>query len=73
MDQLPFLILGDISMDFSLFETNYSEYVLSKRLQPYSSEFSANNLSLAEIKNRLVILKSQKELNEKELEFNKRI
>lgn len=72
MDQLPFLILGDISMDFSLFETNYSEYVLSKRLQPYSSEFSANNLSLAEIKNRLVILKSQKELNEKELEFNKK-
>lgn len=72
MDQLPFLILGDISMDFATFETGYSEYVLSKKLQPYSSEFSANNLSLAEIKNRLVILKSQKELNEKELEFNKK-
>jgi len=72
MDQLPFLILGEIAMDFSLFETNYSEYVLNKKLQPYSSEFSANNLSLAEIKNRLVILKSQKVLNEKELEFNKK-
>lgn len=72
IDQLPFLILGDISMDFATFETSYSEYVLSKKLQPYSSEFSANNLSLAEIKNRLVILKSQKELNEKELEFNKK-
>jgi multidrug resistance efflux pump len=72
IDQLPFLILGDISMDFAAFESNYSEYVLNKKLQPYSSEFSANNLSLAEIKNRLIILKSQKELNEKELEFNKK-
>lgn len=72
MDELPFLILGDINQDFSTFETNYSEYILSKSLQPYSSEFSANNLSLAEIKNRLVILKSQKELNEKELEFSKK-
>ena len=65
IDELPFLILGDIAMDFALFETSYSEYVLNKKLQPYSSEFSANNLSLAEIRNRLVILKSQKELNEK--------
>jgi len=72
IDELPFLILGDIAMDFAIFETNYSEYVLNKKLQPYSSEFSANNLSLAEIRNRLVILKSQKELNEKELEFNKK-
>jgi len=72
IDELPFLILGDIAMDFAIFETNYSEYVLNKKLQPYSSEFSANNLSLAEIKNRLIILKSQKELNEKELEFNKK-
>jgi len=72
IDQIPFLILGDIAMDFAIFETNYSEYVLNKKLQPYSSEFSANNLSLAEIKNRLIILKSQKELNEKELEFNKK-
>lgn len=72
IDQMPFLILGDIAMDFAIFETNYSEYVLNKKLQPYSSEFSANNLSLAEIKNRLIILKSQKELNERELEFNKK-
>ncbi len=72
IDELPFLILGDVSMDFAIFETHYSEYVLNKKLQPYSSEFSANNLSLAEIKNRLVILKSQKKLNEKELEFNKK-
>lgn len=72
IEDLPFLILGDISQDYAIFETNYSEYVLNKKLQPYSSEFSANNLSLAEIRNRLVILKSQKELNEKELEFIKK-
>lgn len=72
IEDLKFLILGDISQDYAIFETNYSEYVLNKKLQPYSSEFSANNLSLAEIRNRLVILKSQKELNEKELEFIKK-
>jgi multidrug resistance efflux pump len=72
IDELPFLILGDISMNFAQFETNYSEYVLNKKLKPYSSEFLANNLSLSEIRNRLDILKSQKELNEKELEFNKK-
>jgi multidrug resistance efflux pump len=72
IDELPFLILGDISIDFAQFETNYSEYILNKKLQPYTSELLANNLSLAEIRNRLVILKSQKELNEKELEFLKK-
>ena len=72
INELPFLILGDVSIDFAQFETNYSEYILNKKLQPYSSEFLANNLSLSEIRNRLDILKSQKELNEKELEFNKK-
>lgn len=72
LDDLPFLILGEISNDFAAFESNYTEYLLNKKLQPYSSEFSANNLSLVEIKNRLNILIAQKELNEKELEFNKK-
>jgi multidrug resistance efflux pump len=72
IDDLPFLILGDITLDYAIFETNYSEYILNKKLQPFSSEFTANNLSLVEIRNRLNILKSQKELNEKELEFNKK-
>jgi len=69
-NELPYLILGEISTDFSVFETNYSEYLLNKKLQPYSNEFSANNLSLSEIKNRLAILITQRELNEKELEIN---
>ena len=72
IDELPFLVLGDINSNFSNFETNYSEYILNKELKPYSSEFLANNVSLAEVKNRLAILKSQKELNEKELEFDKK-
>ncbi|MCF6181063.1 HlyD family efflux transporter periplasmic adaptor subunit [Lutibacter sp.] len=72
IDELPFLALGDITSNFSNFETNYSEYILNKKLKPYSSEFLANNVSLAEVKNRLAILKSQKELNKKELEFDKK-
>ena len=69
IDELPFLLLGDIASSYATFESNYSEYVLNKELKPYSSEFIANNLTLSEIKNRLLILKSQKELNEKELGF----
>ncbi|WP_371824276.1 HlyD family secretion protein [Lutibacter sp. A64] len=72
MDELPFLLLGDITPNFSNFETNYSEYVLNKKLKPYSSEFLANNLTLSEIRNRLDILKSQKKLNESELEFKQK-
>jgi len=72
INELPFLVLGDITSNYSNFETNYSEYTLNKKLKPYLSEFSANKVSLAEVRNRLAILKSQKELNEKELEFDRK-
>jgi len=72
MDELPFLLLGDITPNFSNFENNYSDYILNKKLKPYSSEFLANNLTLSEIRNRLDILRSQKDLNESELEFKQK-
>ncbi len=69
IDELPPLILGDITTSFAQFENDYSEYVLNERLTPFKSESFANKMSIIEAKGRLQILLSQKELNEKELEF----
>ena len=72
VNQLPPLILGDITNSFSQFENDYSEYILNKKLTPYKSESFANKMSVIEAKGRLQILLSQKELNTKELEFKEK-
>ncbi|GAA4110976.1 HlyD family efflux transporter periplasmic adaptor subunit [Aquimarina addita] len=72
IDELPPLLLGDITTSFSQFENDYSEYVLNKKLTPYKSESLANKMSVIEAKRRLQILFSQKKLNKKELDFNKK-
>ncbi|MCT4699672.1 HlyD family secretion protein [Tenacibaculum haliotis] len=72
IEKLPFLILGDITSSFSQFENDYSEYVLNNKLTPYKSETFANRMSVIEAKGRLQILLSQKNLNQKELEFKEK-
>lgn len=67
IEKLPLLFLGDIEADYALFERNYTEYLLNKELQPFSTEFMANQLSVAEARSRLNILTSQQRLNKKEL------
>jgi len=69
IEQLPPLILGDITSSFAQFENDYSEYILNEKLTPFKSESFANKISVIEAKGRLQILLSQKELNKKELEF----
>ena len=69
IEQLPPLILGDITSSFAQFENVYSEYILNEKLTPFKSESFANKISVIEAKGRLQILLSQKELNKKELEF----
>ncbi len=69
INQLPPLILGEINSSFSIFENNYSEYILNKRLNPFKNKYSANQLSLIEAKGRLQVLQSQKELSLRELSF----
>lgn len=71
IDELPVLFLGDVESDYALFENNYIQYLLNKQLQPYASEKIANTISKAELQNRLRNLKSQKQLNQSELAFNK--
>jgi multidrug resistance efflux pump len=72
IDELPFLSLGDIESQYALFENNYNQYILNKQLQPFSNEAIATNYSISELKRRLESLQSQKEINGKELAFNRK-
>ncbi|MFH4965882.1 HlyD family efflux transporter periplasmic adaptor subunit [Gaetbulibacter sp. M235] len=69
---LPFLFLGDIETSYALFENNYIQYILNKKLQPFTNENFANKLSIYEINERLQNLESQKQLNQSELQFKKK-
>ena len=72
INELPPLILGSITNSFNVFENNYSEYVLNKKLNPFKNQSSANQLSIIEAKGRLRTLYSQKELNMRELDFKEK-
>ncbi len=69
IDDLPPLILGDVTSSFSQFENDYSEYVLNEKLTPFKSESFANKMSVIEVKRRLQIALSQRNLSKKELEI----
>ncbi|WP_458627507.1 HlyD family secretion protein [Winogradskyella sp. PC D3.3] len=70
IDSLPILFLGDIESQFALFENSYIQYKLNKELEPFSNEALANRYSISELKRRLQSLKSQRDINKTELEFN---
>ena len=72
IDDVPVLFLGDIELQYALFENNYIQYQLNKELQPFSNEALANRYSLAELKRRLKSLQSQKEINKTELDFKEK-
>ncbi len=70
--EIPLLFLGDIESAYAMFESNYTEYYLYKKLQPFKNDFSANKLSVNETKNRLQILISQQKIYKKELVFKEK-
>lgn len=70
--EIPILFLGDIETNYTIFETNYTELLLYKNLQPYSNEFNANKISINENKERLQISLSQQEIYKKELTLSKK-
>ena len=72
LENLPVLMLGDISTDFAIFENYYSSYLLNKELKPFRNEFFANEMSVSQTRQRLNILISQKQLGVKELEFKEK-
>lgn len=69
--EIPILFLGEIETNYALFETNYTQLLLYKKLQPYSGEFNANKTAVSENNKRLQISLSQQEIYKKELLFSK--
>lgn len=63
--------LGEIEVSFSEFESNYLQYQLYKKLNPFSNEVWANNKSLLELNNQLTELNSQHIIYNSELNFRK--
>ena len=72
INSIPPLVLGDVTTSYANFENNYSEYYLNKKLNPYKNTSFAKRFSLVEANGRFQVLKSQKELNLKELKFRKK-
>lgn len=70
-DELPPLMLGDITSSYAQFENDYSEYDLNNQLTPFNSESLANQMSVLQAQERLRILITQKEINQKELVYKK--
>lgn len=72
IQQIPLLFLGEIETDYAVFENNYLNYKLNKELNPYKGSLLNSKTSLQELKNRLINLKSQKQLNASELSFKEK-
>lgn len=69
INQIPILFLGDIESSYSLFENNYLQYTLNKKMKPFDADAIADKNALSELNSRLKNLKSQKALSTKELHF----
>lgn len=72
IDKTPVLILGDIETSYGQFENNYIQYILNKELKPFSNEAIANKNTTIELNRQLDNLQSQRTLNIKELDFDKK-
>lgn len=72
IDSIPILFLGDIESTYAIFENNYIQYQLNKKLNPFSNEALANQNSISELRRRLRSLYSQKEIGKTELHFKKK-
>jgi len=71
-DELPILFLGEIESDFAQFENSYFQYVLNRDLNPFSTEVLANEVSMAELRQRLRNLIAQRNLGDNELALEKK-
>ncbi len=72
INSIPPLVLGDVTTSYANFENNYSEYYLNIKLNPYKNTSFAKRFSIVEAKGRFQVLKSQKELNFRELKFKRK-
>jgi len=69
--QIPMLSLGEINGSYAQFESDYINYQLTNKLQPFSNTMTANLESVSEIKRRSKNLENQKILDSKGLSYAK--
>ena len=69
--KLQFTQLGEVESAFAVFQKEYSANDLLKVLKPYQVESNAQQFEVNQIKERLLLLESQKEINQSELELEK--
>jgi multidrug efflux pump subunit AcrA (membrane-fusion protein) len=71
-DLLKMSQLGDVENTYSVFQKEYVSEQLNKKLQPYKVESTAQSLENIQLRERLNLLISQKEINEGELQLQKK-
>lgn len=71
LNSLPMLFLGEIEVDFSLFENNYIQYYLNKNSNSFSSNDLTYSYQLSQLDFRLQSLQDQEKINAQELTFLK--
>ncbi|MCF6296987.1 MAG: HlyD family secretion protein [Flavobacteriaceae bacterium] len=72
LDNLPMLFLGEIETDFSLFENNYTQYILNKESKSFESNDLTNRFSISQLNLRLRTLNNQQKLYKEELFFKEK-
>jgi multidrug efflux pump subunit AcrA (membrane-fusion protein) len=70
-ESLKTIQLGDIESSFALFQKEYIADKLNAELQPYKVEGTAQSIESIQLRERLSLLKSQKNLNQNEIELQK--
>ncbi|MEM9549438.1 MAG: HlyD family secretion protein, partial [Bacteroidota bacterium] len=72
IEKIPVIFLGEIEAEYAIFENNYMQYQLNKKLEPFSNEAIANANSISELNGRLNNLQSQRKISEAELLLKKK-
>ena len=63
--------LGDVETAFAVFQKEYITDQLNRKLQPYQVEGTAQSLEALQLRERLNLLESQKNINQSEIELGK--
>ena len=71
INELPPLILGDLNTSFSKFESDYDEYESNNRLNPYQTEYAANQFSLVTARGNLENMKEQQQFAKEQYALQK--
>ncbi|MDC7997400.1 HlyD family secretion protein [Gilvibacter sediminis] len=70
IESIPALNLGEIATAYTLFESDYLDYVLNKDLDPISNQIQVNQYSVSELQLRKANLERQRELDLKKFELS---